>query len=276
MRLDSHQHFWRYTPAEYGWIDARMARIARDFEPEHLAPELARSGVDGCVAVQARCSLAETEYLLALAQRHAFVKAVVGWADLCAPDAADVVARLAGAPKLRGLRHIVQAEPDDFLRRADFQRGVAAVGRAGLVYDILVYPRQLPAAVDFARALPGQPFVLDHLAKPDFARGQRDGWEQAFRELARFPNVSCKVSGLVTEAKWNAWTRDDFRWHLDVALDAFGEDRLLYGSDWPVCLVAADDYAAVHGLAADWAQRLSPAARDKLFGGNAARIYGIA
>lgn len=276
MRLDSHQHFWRYSPDEYAWIDARMARIARDYLPDDLRPELAAAGVDGCVAVQARCTLAETEFLLDFARRDPMVKAVVGWADLCAPDAAEVVARLAREPKLRGLRHIVQAEPDDFLRRRDFQRGVAAVGKAGLVYDVLIYPRQLPAALDFVRALPDQPFVLDHLAKPDIARGQRDGWDAPFRELARFPNVSCKVSGLVTEAKWGTWRPEDFRHYLDEALDAFGEDRLMYGSDWPVCLVAADDYAAVHGLVADWAQRLSPAAREKLFGGNAARIYGIA
>jgi L-fuconolactonase len=140
MRLDSHQHFWRYTPAEYAWIDARMARIARDFLPEDLRPALAAAGVDGCVAVQARCTLAETDFLLDLARRDPMVKAVVGWADLCAPDAADVVARLAQQPKLRGLRHIVQAEPDDFLRRADFQRGVAAVGKAGLVHGDMIKP----------------------------------------------------------------------------------------------------------------------------------------
>jgi L-fuconolactonase len=275
VRLDAHQHFWKYSPAEYGWIDARMQRIARDFVPADLQPELARSRIDGCIAVQAHCSLRETEALLAFAREHAFVKAVVGWADLLAPDAADTVARLAREPRLRGLRHVVQAEPDDFLRRTDFQRGVRTLARHGLVYDILIYARQLAAAHAFVAALPEQPFVLDHLAKPDIASGERATWERDLRALARFPNVACKLSGMVTEAKWNAWRPADFHVFLDVALDAFGEQRVLFGSDWPVCLVAARDYAQVHDLLAGWAERLAPAARAQLFGGNAARIYGI-
>lgn len=276
MRLDAHQHFWHYSPQEYGWIDARMQRIARDFLPGDLAPSLAASTLDGCIAVQARSSLAETAFLLDLARAHPFVKGVVGWADLCADDAPDVVARLAAEPRLRGLRHIVQAEPDDFLLRPDFQRGVRTLGAHGLVYDVLIYPRQLAAANAFVRALPDQPFVLDHLAKPDVAHAQRDGWEAGFRALAHGTHVACKVSGLVTEASWGRWRRDDFRYYLDVALDAFGADRLLFGSDWPVCLVAARDYEQVFELVADWAAPLSPAERARLFGGNAARIYGIA
>jgi L-fuconolactonase len=277
VRLDAHQHFWHYTPQEYGWIDARMQRIARDFLPADLAPELARSGVDGCIAVEAHGSLAETERLLGFAREHPFVKAVVGWADLLAPDVAASVARLAREPKLRGLRHCVQAEPDDFLRRADFQRGVRTLEAHGLVYDLLVYPRQLAAAAAFVAALPDQPFVLDHLAKPDIARDERTAWAGQLRALARFPNVACKLSGMVTEAKWHAWRPDDFAFYLDTALDAFGAERLLFGSDWPVCLCAARDYAQVHDLLADWAgARLAPAARAQLFGGNAARIYGIA
>lgn len=277
MRLDAHQHFWRYSAAEYPWIDARMQRIARDFLPADLAPELARAGFDGCIAVEAHGSLAETERLLALAREHGFVRGVVGWADLLAPDAADVIARLARAPRLRGLRHCAQAEPDDFLRRPDFQRGVRALARHGLVYDVLIYPRQLGAAAALVAACPDQPFVLDHCAKPDVANDGRTAWESGFRALARFPHVACKLSGLVTEAKWGAWRADDFRWYLDTALDAFGEDRLLFGSDWPVCLVAARDYAQVHDLIAGWADAtLSAAARVQLFGGNAARVYGIA
>jgi L-fuconolactonase len=275
VRLDAHQHFWQYSAAEYGWIDARMQAIARDFTPHDLQPELARSGLDGCIAVQTRCTLAETDHLLALAARHPFVQAVVGWADLLASDAADVVARLARQPKLCGLRHIVQAEPDDFLRRPDYQRGVRTLAAHDLAYDILVYPRQLPAALAFVAALPAQTFVLDHLAKPDIAHRQRADWERDFRALARFPHVACKVSGLVTEATWRGWRADDFTWYLDTALDAFGEDRLLFGSDWPVCLVAARDYAQVHDLIATWAERLTPAARAQLFGGNAARVYRL-
>ncbi len=253
-----------------------MQRIARDFLPPDLAPQLAASQLDGCIAVQAHSSLAETSFLLGLARAHPFVKAVVGWADLCAADASEQVARLAAQPALRGLRHVVQAEPDDFLLRADFQRGVRSLARHGLVYDILIFPRQLAAAHAFVAALPAQPFVLDHLAKPDIAKGQREPWARDLRALAAFPNVACKLSGMVTEATWGAWRPDDFRFYLDTALDCFGPDRLLFGSDWPVCLVAAHDYAAVHGLLADWSQRLSPTERNQLFGDNAARIYRIA
>jgi L-fuconolactonase len=275
VRIDAHQHFWRYSPQEYGWIDARMARIARDFLPAHLRPELALAGVDGCIAVQARCSVAENTFLLELARDHAFVRGVVGWADLTAADAPEVVAALAREPKLVGLRHIVQAEACDFLRRADFQRGVRALAAPGLVYDVLVYPRQLPAAIDFVRALPGQSFVLDHLAKPDIAGGQFDAWARDLRALAREGHVACKLSGLVTEARWRQWCADDFRRYLDTALEAFGPQRLLFGSDWPVCLVAATDYRAVHDLLAGWADRLATADRAALFGGNALRIYRL-
>jgi L-fuconolactonase len=276
VRLDAHQHFWRFVAAEYPWVDARMDRIARDFLPEHLAPELAVAGVDGCIAVQVRCSHAETDALLGFARANPFVKGVVGWTDLCAPDAADRVAALARAPLLRGLRHVVQAEPDDFLLRADFQRGVRALARHGLVYDVLVYPRQLAAAEAFVRALPDVAFVLDHCGKPDVARAQRLDWERPFRALARCANVACKLSGLVTEASWNAWRADDFAFYLDTALDAFGPQRVVFGSDWPVCLVAARDYRQVHDLLAAWAERsLAPNERSLLFGGNAARVYAI-
>jgi L-fuconolactonase len=276
VRIDAHQHFWRYSPAEYGWIDARMSKIARDFLPADLAPELTRAGFDGCIAVQARSSLAETRFLLDLAREHAFVRGVVGWVDFTARDVAEVLARLAGEERLVGLRHIVQAEPDDFLQRPDFQRGIGALASTALVYDVLVYPRQLEAVRRFVAAFPDQPFVLDHLAKPDIAHAARDPWERQFRALGAFPNLACKLSGLVTEAAWNTWKPADFRFYLDVALETFGEERLLFGSDWPVCLLAARDWQAVHELVLDWASALSPAARVKLFGANAARLYRLA
>jgi len=276
VRIDSHQHFWRYSPAEYGWIDDRMARIRRDFLPDDLAPLLAASGLDGAVAVQARSSLEETRFLLELAREHDCVKGVVGWADLCGDDLDAVLDELCQEPSLRGLRHVVQDEPDDdFLRRADFQAGVRKLAARGLVYDILIYPRQLDAAVAFAAALPDQPFVLDHLAKPDIAGARADNWRGGFRELAAMDHVLCKVSGMVTEAKWNAWQPDDFRAYMDEALDAFGIDRLMFGSDWPVALLAADGYQDVYQLVADWAAQLSEDEQAKLFGGNAARFYGL-
>ena len=276
MRIDSHQHFWRYSPAEYGWMDDRMTRIRRDFLPEDLAPLLAACGLDGAVAVQARSSLEETRFLLELAREHDCVKGVVGWADLCALDLDAVLDELCQEPLLRGLRHVVQDEPDDdFLRREDFQRGVRKLAGRGLVYDILIYPRQLDAAVAFAAALPDQPFVLDHLAKPDIAGARSDNWQGGFRGLAAMDHVLCKVSGMVTEPKWNAWQPDDLRAYMDEALDAFGIDRLMFGSDWPVALLAADGYQDVYQLVADWAAQLSEDEQAKLFGGKAARFYGL-
>jgi len=277
VRIDSHQHFWRYSPADYGWIDERMQRIAQDFLPDDLAPLLAACELDGAIAVQARSSLEETHFLLDLARNHDCVKAVVGWADLCADDLDGVLDQLCENRQLRGLRHVVQDEPDDqFLLRNDFQAGVARLAARDLVYDILIYPRQLDAAVSFVAALPDQPFVLDHLAKPDIANQRTDNWLLGFEGLAQFEQVSCKVSGMVTEAKWNAWQPSDFHAYMDKALEAFGIDRLMFGSDWPVALLAADGYQDVYQLLADWAAKLSDDERGKLFGGNAARIYGLA
>jgi L-fuconolactonase len=277
VRIDAHQHFWRFDARELGWIDGRMGRIRRDFLAQELWDELARAGFDGCVAVQARSSEAETDFLLDLAREHPFVRAVVGWVDLQAEDAPERIARLARAPRLRGLRHIVQDEPDPgFLERPAFRRGVAAMARHGLVYDLLIVPRQLAAAQGFVAAHAGQPIVLDHLAKPEIARRARHPWERELRALGRFPHLACKVSGLVTEAAWMDWRPAEFTFYLDVALEAFGEDRLLFGSDWPVCLVAAESYAQVLELVADWSERLTPEGRRKLFGLNAVRVYGLA
>lgn len=275
MRLDAHQHFWRYSAAEYGWIGERMERIRRDFLPADLEPELRRAGLEGCIAVQARSSRAETEFLLDLARANPFVKGVVGWTDLCAPGVERELARLTREPLLKGLRHVVQDEPDEgFLLRADFRRGVRALARHELVYEILVYSRHLPLVGEFV-ARHAVPLVLDHLGKPRIAERERASWEQPFRALGAFPHVACKLSGLVTEATWNEWTPDDLRFYLDVALETFGEDRLLFGSDWPVCLLAARDYGQVFALVDDWAARLGTSARAKLFGLNAARIYCI-
>jgi L-fuconolactonase len=276
VRIDSHQHFWRYSAVEYPWMDDRMQRIQRDFLPDDLAPLLAACGLDGSIAVQARSSLDETHFLLDLAREHDCVKAVVGWADLCADDVDATLDQLCEHRELRGLRHVVQDEPDDqFLLRTDFQRGVGKLAARNLVYDILIYPRQLDAAVSFVAALPDQPFVLDHIAKPDIANQRTDNWLLGFEGLAQFEQVSCKVSGMVTEAKWNAWQPSDFTAYMDKALQAYGIDRLMFGSDWPVALLGAEGYQDVFGLVDDWASALSDDERAKLFGGNAARIYGL-
>lgn len=276
MRIDAHQHFWTFDPAEHGWITDAMPELRRDFRPGDLGPLLRRQGLDGCIAVQARQSLEETRWLLALARRHSFIRGVVGWADLRSPGVDADLESLAADPRLRGIRHLVQDEPDDaFLLREDFRRGVGRLRRFGLVYDILIHPRHLPAAIRFADALPEQPFVLDHLAKPWVKDRVLEPWRAEIRELARRPHVAVKLSGLVTEAAWKRWSPADFDPYLDAALEAFGEDRLLFGSDWPVCLLSAS-YEQVHDLVASWAAtRLSAAARARLFGGNAVRIYGI-
>ncbi len=275
MKIDSHQHFWRYRPETHGWIDERMGVLKRDYLPEDLAPLLRAQGFDGCVAVQAAQTLDETRFLLDLSDHHAFIRAVVGWVDLRSPDVERQLADLARHPRFKGVRHIVQSEPDDrFLVREDVLRGLAVLEPFGLAYDILIYARQLPAAIELARRLPRQRFVLDHIAKPEIAAGRVSPWKEQVRELAASPNASCKLSGMVTEAAWKGWTAADFRPYLDVVFEAFGPDRLMIGSDWPVCLLAGD-YGTVMGLVEDYMAGRPAAEREKVLGGNAARFYRI-
>jgi L-fuconolactonase len=275
MTLDSHQHFWRYSAAAYPWIGAGMERLARDYLPDDLAAELSVAGIDGSIAVQARQSLAETRWLLDLARSNPRIRGVVGWVDLRSASLAAELDEFAGEPRLVGVRHVVQDEPDPrFLLGADFVRGLERLAPAGLVYDLLVYPHQLPAAVELAGLLPEQPFVLDHLAKPRIREGEIAAWRRDLQALARHANVSCKLSGLVTEAAWRQWRPEDFRPYLEAALEAFGPERLMFGSDWPVCLVAAD-YAEVVGLCRDFLATLSAAEQAQIWGGTAARVYGI-
>jgi len=274
MHIDSHQHFWTYTPAEYPWIGAGMERIARDFLPADLVATARPEGLGGSVAVQARQSLAESRWLLELAA-DPFVCGVVGWVDLRSDRVAGDLATLSTWKKFVGVRHVVQDEPDPrFLLGAEFVRGLRHLRVHGLTYDLLLHPPQLPAAVELAALLPEQPFVLDHLAKPRVKTGEIADWRRDIEALARLRNVCCKVSGLVTEAAWRGWKRSDFTPYLDVVLAAFGPDRLMFGSDWPVCLVAAD-YADVAGIARDFLARLSPAEQDLVWGGTATRFYGL-
>ena len=272
--IDAHVHLWRYRAAELDWITDAMAAIRRDFLAADVARELAAAGVHGAIAVQARSSLAETEFLLAEQARSRAILGVVGWVDLRAPDAGAVLARYAG--KLVGVRHIVQAEPDDdFVLRADFQRGVALLDGFGMTYDLLIVPRQLPAACSFADRNPALRIILDHLAKPPIAAGGLEPWARDLRELARRPHVVLKLSGLVTEADWARWTADQLRRYLDVAFEAFGADRIVYGSDFPVCLVAAS-YAGVKRVVDDYCAQLSAAERAGILGGNAIAFYRLA
>jgi L-fuconolactonase len=275
MRIDAHQHFWRYRPETHGWISNAMAVLKQDFLPPDLEPLLSAQGFDGCVAVQAAQALDETRFLLGLADAHPFVRAVVGWVDLLSPDLDAQLETFGAHPRFRGIRHIAQDEPDDrWLARPAVVRGVGALRRLGLTYDILVYARQLPAALKLTQALPEQPFVVDHIAKPEIRAGRLDPWRADVRRLAALPHVLCKLSGLVTEAAWDRWTPADLRPYLEVVLEAFGPGRLMIGSDWPVCLLAGD-YATVTGAVRDFIGSLSESEQAAVLGGNAARFYGI-
>jgi L-fuconolactonase len=274
VKFDSHQHFWRYDPAEYGWIDESMRALRRDFLPADLAPVLTAAGFDACVAVQARQTLEETTWLLELAAANAFIAGVVGWVDLQSPAVERDLEALAGQNKLVGVRHIVQAEPDDFLLRPAFQRGIGLLERFGLAYDILIYPRHLKTAAQFVSRFPSQRFVLDHLAKPDIRRQQMAEWQEDLQRLAAFPNVCCKLSGLVTEADWSSWTADQIRPYLDAAFASFGAARLMVGSDWPVCTVAAP-YERTMAVIGDYVAQCSDAERRAVLGGTAARFWNL-
>src|SRR5687767_8650355 len=241
MRIDSHQHFWRYTAAEYSWIDESMGALRRDFLPAEARREMDRARIEACIAVQARQTLEETRWLLELADANPFIAGVIGWVDLQADDAAVQLEPFVDHPKFIGVRHIVQAEPDDrFMLRPAFCRGISLLGDRDLTYDILIYPRHLPVALELVSRFTCQRFVLDHLAKPEIRSGEIHAWENGIRQIAKCPNVFCKVSGLVTEADWRRWTPHDVRPYLDVVFECFGAHRLLVGSDWPVCTVAAD------------------------------------
>ena len=274
MRVDAHQHFWHYDPAAYGWIDETMPALKRDFMPEDLKREMERAGVDRSIAVQARQTLEETRWLLALADTHPFIAGVVGWVDLQSPEVDAQLEELASHPRLIGVRHVVQAEPDGFLGSDAFRRGILRLDRYGLTYDILVYARQLPQVVEFVRAFPDQKFVLDHLAKPDVKGAGLAGWRQQIEALAAFPQVWCKLSGLVTEADWGSWTAEQLRPYIETALECFGPERLMIGSDWPVCTLASP-YSRTMAIVEDAIGGFSSRERASVLGGTAQHLWNL-
>jgi len=272
--VDAHHHFWDPRRRDYPWMGDELSPIRRPFAPDDLRPELVQNNVDRTVLVQTVSSLDETREFLETASQTDFVAGVVGWVDLTDPSVAELIASLRsakGGDRLVGIRHQVHDEPDaSWLLRDDVQRGIAAVGAAGLVYDVLVRTRELPAALATVRAHPEMRFVIDHAAKPRIAEGARDiAWEKALAPLADEPNVNCKLSGLVTEADWKTWTRDQLRPYVAQVLDWFGPERCMFGSDWPVCLLAAD-YAEVVAT-----MREIIGGDDEVFGGTAMRTYGL-
>jgi L-fuconolactonase len=273
--VDSHQHFWRYDAREYDWIDDDLAAIRRDFLPADLAREIAASGVDAVVSVQARQTLDETRWLLELAGANGFVAGVVGWVPLVAPSVADTLAELAASHKLCAVRHVLQGEADpEYAARPDFNRGIACLRGLGLAYDVLVHERQLPAAIALVDRHPGQVFVVDHAAKPRIRDAVLSPWRERMREMARRPNVSCKLSGLVTEADRRGWTRAALEPYAEVVLEAFGPSRVMFGSDWPVCL-AASSYSGWLATVRELCSGLSEAERESVLGGTARRAYGL-
>jgi len=273
--IDAHHHLWRYNPQEYGWIDDSMKQLRRDFLTVDLIRELAAAEVDGTVAVQARQTVEETRWLLDLAEDCTAIRGVVGWAPIAGEEFPGMMEEFEDRPKLKGLRHVIQGEKDEnYILREDFNSGIRCLRGSGLVYDILIFARHLPQTIEFVDEHPEQVFVLDHVAKPMIREGLLEPWATQMRELGQRENVWCKVSGMVTEADWNAWDEASLRPYLDVAVEAFGPSRLMVGSDWPVCLVASE-YGRWFDVLRSYFSGFSEAERAQVFGGNAVEVYGL-
>ena len=274
MIIDAHQHLWKYDPVRDHWIEDSMEVLRKDFLPKDLKPILDANGVAGCIAVQADQSEKETEFLLKCAQENPFLKGVVGWVDLMAGNVEERLANYSRNEYFKGVRHIVQAEKDDFLLNKDFQNGVGKLSQYGLSYDLLIYPRQFPATLEMVEKFPNQIFVLDHIAKPSVSEKLDAEWVKNILLLSKHENVFCKISGMVTETKNFEWVKSDFTPYLASVVSAFGTDRLLYGSDWPVCLLAAD-YKEVLGIIVDYFQNFSTLEKSKIFALNAIKAYNL-
>ncbi|MEP4534590.1 MAG: amidohydrolase family protein [Cyclobacteriaceae bacterium] len=274
MRVDSHQHFWNYDANKHSWISDDMQVLRSDFLPQNLLPHLQKNGLDGCVAVQADQSDDETKFLLSLASEHLIIKGVVGWVDLKSDNLAEQLETYKEEKNLKGFRHIVQDEPDGFMTDPTFVQGVKTLAGFGYTYDILIFHNQLIEALQFVEQLPKMKLVIDHCAKPDIKNGEFDQWKSNIEKLALHDHVFIKISGLVTEAIWSDWKAEYFKKYIDVVINAFGEDRIMFGSDWPVCQLAAS-YDQVMEIASKSTEHLTPAQLDKFFGTNASKFYNL-
>jgi L-fuconolactonase len=274
-RIDAHQHFWKFNPERDSWINDDMRAIRRDFYPQDLQPLLHAHAFEGCISVQADQSKVENDFLLSMAAGNDFIRGIVGWVDLRAPDLQEQLSSCKGSKLIKGFRHVLQGEQQrDFMLRADFMKGISMLQRYDYTYDILIYPDQLEYTKTFIQAFPDQPFVLDHIAKPYIRDKKLTEWKKEMINVSKFENVYCKVSGMVTEAEWYRWEKSDFHPYLDVVLEAFGPSRLMFGSDWPVCLVAASYTSAVN-IVEEYFASLTKDEQDDIFGNTAAKFYNL-
>jgi L-fuconolactonase len=273
-RIDAHQHFWIFDPIRDNWIDDTMKSIQKDFLPEDLNPLLVENNFSACVAVQASQTEEETDFLLDLAAKNEFIKGVVGWVDLLNDTIVERLDHYSKFDKLKGFRHVVQGEPDDFMFRNDFRNGIKALKQFNFTYDILIFHRQLPAAIDLVNTFPNQAFVLDHIAKPDIKSAEKRSWEKGIKELAKADNVMCKISGMVTEADWNSWKPDDIKPYLDIIFENFTTNKLMFGSDWPVCNLAAS-YSQVVGVLESYITQLPAHDQHQIWYENAKTFYNL-
>lgn len=275
MIIDSHQHFWKYESIKHEWIDDEMATIRRDFLPSDLEKVYKENGIDGCVAVQADQTLAETDFLLHLASENDFIKGIVGWVDLRGQTIDSDLEKYSTFNKVKGFRHVVQAEADhNFLLRPDFLRGISKLETHNFTYDILIFPHQLGATLEFVKRFPNQKFVIDHIAKPYIKDDFFDGWAIIMQEIAKQENVYCKLSGMITEADYNTWTPKQLEPYMDLVLNAFGAKRVMFGSDWPVCLVAGN-YSQVKSIVRNFIANLSIAEQEAIMGESAIQFYNL-
>ena len=275
MKIDAHHHFWRYNDKEFGWIDENMSELKRDFLPEDLKTRLTSIQFDGTIVVQARQSLEETRWLLELAQKYDFIKGVVGWVDLCSPDVTKQIKQFANNPYFKGVRHVIHDEADDqFMLSEEFQRGISVLKDFSLTYDLLLFPKHIPYALQLIEKFPEQLFVLDHIGKPDIKNKEISFWKEHLTKLAEYKNVYVKVSGMVTEADWKNWRKEDFKAYLDSVFNAFGPERVMIGSDWPVCTVS-ESYEAVMGIVLDYVKQYASGYENQILGENCSRFYSL-
>jgi L-fuconolactonase len=273
--IDAHQHFWHYDPSKHVWMNDSMSVLKTDYLPTDLAPLLQNCGLNGCVAVQANQAEEENTFLLSLAEKHDFMKGIVGWVDLQSDTVESRLEYYKKFPLMKGFRHVIHDETDiNFMLRPAFVRGISHLKKYDYTYDILIFEKHLPNTLELVEALSEQPFVIDHIAKPLIKRGEIKTWEKTLKAVAAHENVSCKISGMVTEADWKNWKPTDFAPYLDTVVEVFGIDRLMYGSDWPVCTLAAS-YETQFGIVKDYFSKFSKTEQAQFFGGNAVKFYNL-